>query len=105
MVILKQPIISFKNVIKCYDDDVPVLKNVSFEIEEGKFYTLLGPSGCGKTTILRMIAGFSEPTEGDIYFEGEESTTSLQINDRLIRFFKTMHYFRTWTCMTILHLA
>lgn len=70
MVILKQPIISFKNVIKCYDDDVPVLKNVSFEIEEGKFYTLLGPSGCGKTTILRMIAGFSEPTEGDIYFEG-----------------------------------
>ena len=67
---MKQPIISFKNVIKCYDDDVPVLKNVSFEIEEGKFYTLLGPSGCGKTTILRMIAGFSEPTEGDIYFEG-----------------------------------
>lgn len=68
---MKQPIISFKNVIKCYDDDVPVLKNVSFEIEEGKFYTLLGPSGCGKTTILRMIAGFSEPTEGDIYFEGK----------------------------------
>ena len=67
---MKQPIISFKHVIKCYDDDVPVLKNVSFEIEEGKFYTLLGPSGCGKTTILRMIAGFSEPTEGDIYFEG-----------------------------------
>ncbi len=71
MVILKQPIIAFKNVIKCYDD-VPVLKNVSFEIEEGKFYTLLGPSGCGKTTILRMIAGFSEPTEGDIYFEGKK---------------------------------
>ena len=72
MVILKQPIIEFKNVIKCYDDDVPVLKNVSFEIEEGKFCTLLGPSGCGKTTILRMIAGFSEPTEGEIYFEGKK---------------------------------
>ncbi|WP_282709430.1 ABC transporter ATP-binding protein [Ligilactobacillus sp. Marseille-Q7487] len=68
---MKQPIISFKNVIKSYDDDIPVLKNVSFDIEEGKFYTLLGPSGCGKTTILRMIAGFSEPTNGDIFFEGK----------------------------------
>ena len=57
--------------MKSYDDDVPVLKNISFDIEEGKFYTLLGPSGCGKTTILRMIAGFSEPTKGDIYFEGK----------------------------------
>ena len=68
---MKEPIISFKNVVKSYDDDVPVLKKVSFDIEEGKFYTLLGPSGCGKTTILRMIAGFSEPTAGDIYFEGK----------------------------------
>ena len=63
---MKEPIISFKNVVKSYDDDVPVLKKVSFDIEEGKFYTLLGPSGCGKTTILRMIAGFSEPTAGAI---------------------------------------
>nr|WP_153830287.1 ABC transporter ATP-binding protein [Enterococcus mundtii] len=47
------------------------MKNVSFEIEQGKFYTLLGPSGCGKTTILRIIAGFTEATEGDIYFEGK----------------------------------
>lgn len=71
VVIVKKPIISFKNVVKSYDDDVPVLKKVSFDIEEGKFYTLLGPSGCGKTTILRMIAGFSEPTAGDIYFDGK----------------------------------
>ena len=35
---------------------------ISLEIERGKFYTLLGPSGCGKTTILRLIAGFTEPT-------------------------------------------
>ncbi|WP_369676362.1 ATP-binding cassette domain-containing protein, partial [Enterococcus faecium] len=42
-----------------------------FELEEGKFYTLLGPSGCGKTTILRIIAGFSEATEGDVFFEGK----------------------------------
>ena len=48
-----------------------MLKGVSFEIERGKFYTLLGPSGCGKTTILRMIAGFAEPTSGSIYLNGK----------------------------------
>ena len=65
-----KPIISFTDVVKRYDDET-VLKGVSFEIEEGKFYTLLGPSGCGKTTILRIIAGFSEASEGDVYFEGK----------------------------------
>ena len=65
-----KPIISFDQVVKRYDDET-VLKKVSFEIEQGKFYTLLGPSGCGKTTILRIIAGFTESTEGDIYFEGK----------------------------------
>ncbi|WP_264739320.1 ABC transporter ATP-binding protein [Cytobacillus firmus] len=63
-------IIRFNSVTKRYDNDPPVLKDVSFEIERGKFYTLLGPSGCGKTTILRLIAGFTEPSEGDIYFNG-----------------------------------
>lgn len=65
-------IIRFDNVSKSYDDASPVLDNVSFEIERGKFYTLLGPSGCGKTTILRLIAGFMEPTNGDIYFNGKK---------------------------------
>ena len=64
-------IIRFNSVTKRYDNDPPVLKNVSFEIERGKFYTLLGPSGCGKTTILRLFAGFTEPSEGDIYFNGK----------------------------------
>jgi spermidine/putrescine transport system ATP-binding protein len=61
-------IIQFKNVTKQYDDDPPVLDGVSFEIERGRFYTLLGPSGCGKTTILRLIAGFTEASDGEIYF-------------------------------------
>ncbi|WP_019119682.1 ABC transporter ATP-binding protein [Brevibacillus massiliensis] len=63
-------IIRFEHVTKRYDNDPAVLDDVSFEIERGKFYTLLGPSGCGKTTILRLIAGFTEPTEGNIYFNG-----------------------------------
>ena len=48
------------------------MNDVSFELERGKFYTLLGPSGCGKTTILRLIAGFIEPTEGTILFNGKK---------------------------------
>jgi spermidine/putrescine transport system ATP-binding protein len=67
----EQTIIRFDRVTKQYDNDPPVLADVSFEIERGKFYTLLGPSGCGKTTILRMIAGFAEPTEGSIYLNGK----------------------------------
>lgn len=67
----KEVLITFNHVIKKYDDQ-PVLKDISFEIEKGKFYTLLGPSGCGKTTILKMIAGFMEPTSGDILFEGKK---------------------------------
>nr|WP_284733091.1 ABC transporter ATP-binding protein [Enterococcus faecalis] len=67
---VRNHVISFENVVKQFDDE-PVLKNVSFEIEEGKFYTLLGPSGCGKTTILRIIAGFNDVTSGDVYFNGK----------------------------------
>src|SRR5262249_42076707 len=63
--------IRFENVSKQYDNDPAVLNDVSFEIERGKFYTLLGPSGCGKTTILRLIAGFIEPSQGNIYFNGK----------------------------------
>ncbi|WP_080845907.1 ABC transporter ATP-binding protein [Cytobacillus gottheilii] len=64
-------IIRFEHVTKQYDNDSPVLQDVSFEIEKGKFYTLLGPSGCGKTTVLKLIAGFIEPTKGNIYFNGK----------------------------------
>lgn len=52
-----------------------MLENVSFELEKGKFYTLLGPSGCGKTTIIRLIAGFTEPTKGRIYLNGQDIRT------------------------------
>jgi len=66
-----QPIIRFENVWKAYDSETVVLKNINFELERGKFYTLLGPSGCGKTTILRLIAGFEKPTRGDVIINGQ----------------------------------
>jgi len=45
--------------------------NISFEVERGKFFSILGPSGCGKTTLLRMIAGFEEPSQGAIFIRSQ----------------------------------
>ncbi len=52
--------------------DFEAVKNVSFAVESGEFFTLLGPSGCGKTTILRMVAGFDLPDEGRILLDGRD---------------------------------
>ncbi|WP_426417824.1 ABC transporter ATP-binding protein [Aestuariirhabdus sp. LZHN29] len=46
------------------------VKNLSFQIENGSFFSILGPSGCGKTTLLRMLAGFEAPDSGDILIKG-----------------------------------
>ena len=65
---MKKPIIEFKNVSKVFEDsNTKVLKDINFELEEGKFYTLLGASGSGKSTILNIIAGLLDATTGDIF--------------------------------------
>ncbi|MGO3105451.1 MAG: ATP-binding cassette domain-containing protein, partial [Psychrobacter celer] len=51
-------------------DQTEVLKDINLDIQHGEFLTLLGPSGCGKTTLLRLIAGFEQPTAGAIYLDG-----------------------------------
>nr|WP_315438150.1 ABC transporter ATP-binding protein [uncultured Pseudomonas sp.] len=66
--------VSIRSVRKVYGDPDtgPVaLKNIDLDIRDNEFFTLLGPSGCGKTTLLRMIAGFEFPTEGEILLYGE----------------------------------
>ena len=63
-------IIELKNITKSYDGEV-VLDNISLDIYDNEFLTLLGPSGCGKTTTLRLIGGFETPDEGDVIFMGE----------------------------------
>ena len=80
---MNNTIIRFENVTKSYDDGTVVLKNVSFELERGKFYTLLGPSGCGKTTILRIIAGFTDATTGDVYFN-DKRINNVPANERQV---------------------
>ena len=66
--------IEVRNVSKRYSDDpglAPALDNVSVDIADNEFFTLLGPSGCGKTTLLRTIAGFEHVSEGEIRLAGE----------------------------------
>ena len=52
--------------------DVKAVEHVDLRIAEGEFFSMLGPSGCGKTTTLRMIAGFEEPTNGQILLHGRD---------------------------------
>lgn len=67
------PIIEIAGLAKSFGA-VTALHGVDLDIEEGEFFSLLGPSGCGKTTLLRLIAGFMEPTEGTISIAGEAMT-------------------------------
>jgi spermidine/putrescine ABC transporter ATP-binding subunit len=64
------PAVQFKGVVKRFDKVVAVEK-MDLDIEEGALVTLLGPSGCGKTTLLRIVAGLEEPTEGQIFIKGK----------------------------------
>ena len=69
-----QPLaISVRSVSKRYGASI-VLENVSLDVAEGEFVTLLGPSGSGKTTLLNIIAGFTEPDAGSVYFGSEDYT-------------------------------
>ncbi|SCA92065.1 spermidine/putrescine import ATP-binding protein PotA [Pseudolactococcus piscium] len=77
-----KPIIKFENVSKSFDDNGElILKDINFELESGKFYTLLGASGSGKSTILNIIAGLTDATSGDIYLGGER-INDVPINKR-----------------------
>ena len=67
---MSEPIVEISHVDKYFGDN-HVIKDLNLEIQEGEFLTLLGPSGCGKTTILRMIAGFEDATNGIIKVQGE----------------------------------
>lgn len=79
---MSKTIIEFKNVSKTYaDTDTTVLKDISFELEEGKFYTLLGASGSGKSTILNIIAGLLDATDGDVILD-DKRINDLPANKR-----------------------
>lgn len=65
--------LKLENVKESYDG-VPVLKDISLEIEDGEIVSILGPSGCGKTTLLNLILGITEADSGKIMFDGRDIT-------------------------------
>ena len=67
----KKKLIEFRNIVKEFDGQI-VLKGINLDIYENEFVTLLGPSGCGKTTLLRILGGFIDCTEGTVTFDGED---------------------------------
>ncbi len=86
----KAATIELKNISKTFRDrsgqgDVHAVRPLDLQIRPGQLTTLLGPSGCGKTTLLRMVAGFEEPTTGNIIIGGQDQTKVLA-NKRSIGF-------------------
>lgn len=77
--------VKINNLVKIYttnkEKEFKAVDNVSVDIKPGEFVTLLGPSGCGKTTTLRMIAGFENPTSGELYI-GNDKINNLAPNKR-----------------------
>lgn len=74
----RQPVVEIRNVSRSFRSPegalIRAVKDISLDIEAGRFTTLLGPSGCGKTTLLRMIGGFEDPDEGSIAIGGSDMT-------------------------------
>ena len=67
--------VRFEGVTKRFGDATAVDGPRPRRSQQGEFFSLLGPSGCGKTTTLRMVAGFEQPTEGEVFLEGEPVAT------------------------------
>jgi spermidine/putrescine transport system ATP-binding protein len=73
---MREPSVTLLNLVKEFHDPklgqvVRAINNISLEIQDGEFFALLGPSGCGKTTTLRTIAGFEQPTSGEVLIRGQ----------------------------------
>jgi putative ABC transport system ATP-binding protein len=107
-------ILKAENLEKVYQIgkvDVPALRGVSLDVEEGEFLAIMGPSGCGKSTMLHLIGGLLTPTRGRIMIEGEDMTAAsdakrTDIRRRKIGFvFQRFNLFPTLTAEGNLALA
>ena len=64
-------VLSVRGIGKAFPTGLTVLTDISFDVLEGGFISILGPSGCGKSTLLKMIAGLIPPSEGEVWLDGE----------------------------------
>ena len=83
---MKNKLLEVKNLKKIFHtekDDVLALENVSFDVYENEFISLVGPSGCGKSTILSILSGLNKPTDGNIKFSRDITVGYMLQNDCL----------------------
>ena len=81
---MKNKLLEVKNLKKIFHtekDDVLALENVSFDVYENEFISLVGPSGCGKSTILSILAGLNKPTDGNIKFSRDDITVGYMLQN------------------------
>lgn len=111
---MSKTILQTENLIKNYKVgkiETPVLKGVSFGVEEGEFIAIMGPSGCGKSTLLHLLGGLLSPTSGKILIDGEDlaavsDAQRTEIRRRKIGFvFQRFNLFPTLTADGNLRLA
>ena len=86
-------VVKLEHVSKCFDGERNVIKDLSMEVKEGEFLTLLGPSGCGKTTILRMISGLETVTSGKVYIDSVDVTNIEAANREVNTIFQNLAVF------------
>ncbi len=94
--------VELQDVGKRYDAEQWALRGLSLRLQRGEFLALLGPSGCGKTTLLRLLAGFETPSEGEILFDGErvaDPTASLPPERRSVGV--VFQSYALWPHMTV----
>lgn len=91
-------VLRIKNLEKSYENSGSrqrVLKDLSLDVKEEEFLTVVGPSGCGKTTLLKCIAGLKEPESGEIIYKGEEENSRPKVSLLFQEYNKSLLYWKT----------
>lgn len=78
-------LVSYKNVTKVYDNDCLVLDNISFDVNDDEFVSIVGKSGVGKTTLLKLLFAEEKPTKGSVYFNEQDIASMNSNNTALLR--------------------